>query len=126
MHGLAVRSPPPHGRPRTNRRSALLARLIEIAQIRGLLILPDRHQEAIGAQEVILLADDDMLVVGGADVFAPSVVALATVAASHRPGTCERVVDDGDLVAQHVRVRLVETDALLDDGPLVRMERRAA
>src|SRR5262245_19595859 len=106
--------------------AALLAWLIEIAQIRRLLILPDRHQEAICAQEIVLLADNHMLVVGGADVFAPSVVALATVAAGHRPGTRERIVDDGDLVAQHVRVGLVEADALLDDGALVRMERRAA
>src|SRR5215471_15351671 len=101
--------------------ATLLPRLIEAAQVRGLLILPDRHQEAIGAQEIILLADDDVLVVGGADVLAPSVVALATIAAGDGPGPRQRVVDGGDLVAQQVGIGLVEADALLDDGALVRM-----
>jgi hypothetical protein len=45
-----------------------LALLIEMPQVRRLLILPDRHQQAIGAQEIILLADDDVLVVGSANI----------------------------------------------------------
>src|SRR5215468_7596460 len=106
--------------------ATLLPRLIEMAQVRRLLVLPDRHQIAIGAEEIVLLADDDVLVVGGTYVLTPSVVALASIAAGHRPGPRERAVDDGDLVAQHVRVGLVEADALLDDGALVWMKRRAA
>src|SRR6476660_92810 len=90
-----------HGRYWADRARSYLALLIEVVQVRRLLVLPDRHQQAIGAQEIVLLADDDMLIVGGADVLAPLVVALATIAAGDGPGSRQRVVDDGDLVAQH-------------------------
>src|SRR6478736_6981526 len=97
----------------------------KLPQIRRRLILSHRHQQAVRAQHVVLLADDDMLVVGRAGVRAPLVIARAAIAAGDRPGTRERVVDDGDLVAQHVR-SLVEADALAHDGLLVRMEGDAA
>src|SRR4051812_33099992 len=51
---------------------------------------------------------------------------MTTIAAGDRPGTRQRVVDGGDFIAQHVRIRLVEADALLDDGALVPVEWQAA
>src|SRR6185295_11996942 len=49
---------------------ALLLRLIEISQVRRLLALPHRHQEAIG-KEIVFLADDDLGVALAAIIFGP-------------------------------------------------------
>src|SRR5262245_29153632 len=97
---------------------ALLLRLVKIAQIRRLLSLFHRHQEAVGGHEVALPADIDVLIVLRAIVEVPDDVwiGLAHIALGHRPGTCQRIVDGGDLVDQHILVGLVEIDALLEDA----------
>src|SRR5262249_40168798 len=64
-----TRSPRRRG-PAASRQSLLL-RLVEISQIRRRLILLRGHQVAIGAQEIILLADDHMMVVLGTNRLAP-------------------------------------------------------
>jgi hypothetical protein len=50
------------GKPWYTSRSyeTLLFRLIEISQIRRRLVLFGWHQQAVGAQEIAILADDDM------------------------------------------------------------------
>src|SRR5438105_2347705 len=67
-----------------------LSRLVEISQIRRRLILFDRHQEAVRAEEIVLLADNNVDVVLDADVFPPpdrSLGCNATVVFDHGPGT---------------------------------------
>src|SRR5262245_13488439 len=99
-------SPSPAARRR--KRSPLL----EIAPVRWRVVLADRHQQAVRAQHVILLADDDMLVVGRTVIRTPGVVAKAAIASCDRPGTRQRIVDGGDLVAHHVGIVLVQADTL--------------
>src|SRR5262245_42477471 len=53
------------------RASPSLPCMIEVPQVRGRLILADRHQEAVRAQHVVVAADLQMIVVLGADAFAP-------------------------------------------------------
>ena len=43
----------------------------------------------------------------------------------HRPGLGERVVNDGDLIVQEIRVGLVEIDAFADDGLVVAVQGQA-
>src|SRR5712691_6017657 len=83
-------------------RGTLLLSLLEIAQIRRLLAFLDRHQVAVGGQEVALLADVDVLIVLGAIIEVPHDVGtgLAHISLGHRPGTCQRIVDGGDVVGQ--------------------------
>jgi hypothetical protein len=52
---------------------------LEISQIRRRLILARRHQQAVRAQHVILLADGDVRIAFGADVLEPDEVALAAI-----------------------------------------------
>ena len=61
--------------------------MLEISQIRRLLILPDRHQESICAQEIVVLAYDDVLVVEATAVLMPDAIAVAPVAPGDRPRT---------------------------------------
>src|SRR5258708_9691902 len=65
---------------------SLLPRLLEIFQIRGRLVLLGGHQVAIRAQEIVLLADGDMVIVLGTVVLVPDRIVLATVLLGHRPG----------------------------------------
>src|SRR5215813_7327573 len=100
------------GRPRISlplnagyRLMSSLLRQVEIAQIRRRLILLDRHQEAVGAEEIVLLADDDMNIVFHADVLAPPDRSLggdAAVVLGDGPRTRQRIVDHGDFVMQNV------------------------
>src|SRR6266567_3159080 len=78
-------------------RPASFLRLLEMPKIRRALVLPRRHQVAVGAAHVVLLADEDLLVAFRADVLAPEIprIGIALVVFDHRPGTRERVVDHG-------------------------------
>src|SRR5260221_1294750 len=67
-----------------------------------------------------------MLVGHGAGVLVPYRIGTALIASGYRPRTGESVVDRGNLVAQNIGIGLVEADAVLDDGRIVRMERSAA
>src|SRR5262247_1376753 len=108
-----------------NFRLASLPALLEIAQVRRRLILARRHQQAVRAQHVVLLADSDVRIAFGADVLEPDEVALAAILLDHRPGARERIVDGRDLVDEDVGIALVERDALFYDGLVVLMQREA-
>src|SRR4030095_6203424 len=80
------------------------------------LILLDRHQVAVTAHHVVVLTDPHMVIVLGTMIEMPDhIAALALILLGDGPGARERIVDRGDLVDQHVLVRLVERDTLLDD-----------
>src|SRR4051794_19442755 len=49
----------------------LLRRLLEISEIRRRLVFPGGHQVAVGAEEIVVLAELDVLVVLDTDLFAP-------------------------------------------------------
>src|SRR5262249_62268970 len=71
-------SPAPTASPTISPRtpvSPLLLR-VEIAQVRRRLILAHRHQQSVSAEKIVLLADDHMPVVLGADGFAPERILL--------------------------------------------------
>src|SRR5262249_23205906 len=72
---------------------------LEMPQVGRRLAFLRRHQEAVGAEEVALLADGDVVVVLRAQVLAPEwiLVRRAAVALHHRPWPGERIVDDCDL-----------------------------
>jgi hypothetical protein len=63
-------------------------RVLEISQIRRRLVLLGRHQEAIGAQEIVFFANHDLRVVLGAIRFGPvrTRIRVAPVSFVHRPG----------------------------------------
>ena len=48
---------------------------------------------------------------------------MRTYLLSHDPRTRQSVVDDGDLVVQDVRVRLVEEKAFLEDRLIIAVQR---
>src|SRR6516164_84907 len=85
------------------RRCDLLPRLVEIFQVGRRLALAGRHQLAVGAEEIALLADHHVMIVLDADVLVPGGVAIAVVGPRHRPWSGQRMIDDRDLVAQNVR-----------------------
>jgi len=90
----------------------VLLRCLEIARVGRRLVPAGRHQVAVGAQEIEVLADDDVIVVFAALEFVPEDVALAVEGLHHHPGSGQRIVDRRDLVTQDVRARFVERDAL--------------
>src|SRR5262245_450398 len=110
--------------PGPSRASRSIARLIELLQIRRRLALPGRHQKAVRTAEIALLADDDVIIGLGAEIFRPERIGLAVVVALHGPRAGQGIVDRGDLVMQQVAVGLVDRDALLDDGPVVLVQRK--
>jgi hypothetical protein len=69
------------------------------------------------------MVDHDVLIGRCTDILAPFRIAVALIGPRDRPGTRERVVDRRNVVAKDVL--LVEADALLDDGRVVRVERSA-
>src|SRR5262249_51092634 len=72
--------------PRRKRSPSSPAQRIEVSQIRRRLILLGRHQMAVHAAQVGLLAEKHIAVVLGADVLDPGRVADAAVAPGPRPG----------------------------------------
>src|SRR6266700_888901 len=97
-------------------------RLFEISQIRRQLPLLGRHQVAIGAEHISLVADFDVVVVLATIVLLPDrslLVRLATVGLVDRPRTRQCMINDGDVVMEDVGIGLVEVNSLLDDGLIV-------
>src|SRR5437660_5060676 len=82
----------------------LFSRWFEISQIRRRLVLLGRHQEAICAQHIVLLADFDVIVVLGAVDLAPvrPRIWLAAIALGHRPRTRQRMVEHRDFVVKDI------------------------
>src|SRR5262245_43319506 len=121
-NGIRMRFELSSSRSSLSRRDVpLLPGLSEIAQIRCCLALPGRHQIAIGADVVVLLADDDMLVVLVAAGFDPAWRLLATVGLVDRVRTGQGVVDRRDVVTNEARIGLVEVNPLVNDGLVVRV-----
>src|SRR5258708_17065807 len=98
--------------------STPLLRCLEIPRVRRRLILARRHQAAVSRQEVVLLANDHMIVALGAVVFRPQYVALAPEGFEHRPRPRQRMINRCDLDVQ-VGAGLVEEKPLLDDTRVV-------
>src|SRR5262245_39461084 len=111
---------------RRARRSLLELVLLEVAQARRRLVLAGRHQQAVGAQEILLLSDLHLVLVLAADGLEPGCLSLPMIGPRHRPWARERIIDHRDVVTQDVWVVLVESDALVHHGSIVRVERQAA
>jgi hypothetical protein len=60
------------------------------------------------------------------DVFRPLLLRIpgANVSLVHGPRSHQRMVDDGDLVMDHVGIGAVEVDPLLEYGLIVKMQRQ--
>src|ERR1043165_7837890 len=80
---------------------------IEEAQIRRSLILPRRHEITFVVDEIVLLADDNVVIVLGAVILEPHDIAVAAIALVDRPGMREGIVGDGDDIVHDVRIGLV-------------------
>src|SRR5580693_7530232 len=96
-----------------------IRRPLEISQVRRRLVALARHQHAVGAEEIVLLADQDMVIVLRAVPLEPDLPGVAPVGLGDGPWPGQRVVDGGDLVVQNAGVGAVEIDALLEDGRVV-------
>src|SRR5215472_5283166 len=98
-----------------------LPRRLEIAQVRWRLVFAGRHQVAVAAAVVGLLSDPKQLVVTGAVILKPFRIfdRQATIGLRHRPWAVVGVVDQGDIVAQHIGLGPIEDEALLDDRLVV-------
>src|SRR5712671_5965956 len=106
--------------------SASLA-LIEISQIRWRLVLLGGHEIAVGAQEVVLGADADVIVTLGTIVLVPfAVIFFLAESFGDDPRPGERIVDGRHVVAKQRLVVLVAVEALLDDRFVVLVQRHAA
>src|SRR5258708_2986818 len=99
--------------------STPLLRCLEIPRVWRVLVLARSHQGAVSRQEVVLLANDHVVVALGAVVFRPQYVALAPEGFEHRPRPRQRMIIRCDLDAQEVGVGLVEEKTLLDDTRVV-------
>src|SRR5215472_11748441 len=91
-------------------------RRLEILQIRRRLVFAGGHEVAVGAEEVVLLADDDLIVALHARALVPfrPWIGVAAERLVDAPGPRQSMVVDGDLVVQDVGIVLVEMKALLD------------
>src|SRR5438093_6340178 len=67
-----------------------------------------------------------MIVLGTMVEIPDHITPLTLILLGNGPGPRERIVDRGDLVEQDVLVRLVERDALLDDGLTIVVQLNAA
>src|SRR3984893_509138 len=105
-----------------------LLRLIEISQIRRLLLVSGRHQVAVLAHLVGLVPDMNEWNLLVANILWPvrQRIEVAPIVLHHRPGTRQCVVGHGDFVMKDVAVGLIEIDALLDDAFAILMQRNAA
>src|SRR5436305_4405300 len=100
------------GARRRHAAGAPLMRLLEIFQVGRLLALLGGHQAAVGAQEIVLLADDQLVVAFRAIGFGPVRVRIlvAPKGLVHAPGPGQGVIEHGDLVMQDIRIGLVEME----------------
>src|SRR5262249_40433509 len=106
--------------------TTLFLRLIEIFQIRWRLILLDRHDRAVAAEVVDLLADGDPGLTFDAVVLSPPDPLCATVVLHHGPGPRQRIVGCGHHIVENAWLVRVNEQALLDDALVVVSHRHAA
>src|ERR1700687_534070 len=97
----------------------------EIAQIRRRLAFLSWHQHIIPTQEIILTADQNVVIVLGAVVLRSDRMGIAAISLRDRPRPGQGVVNDGDLVVQRILIGLAEEKALLDHGLVVLVKRYA-
>src|SRR6516165_10998984 len=104
-------------RPDRNNRDALtlmrcarrlLLGWLEIFQVGRRLARPGGREKTLIADEIILLAEHDVVIVLGANELVPHRIGLAMVAARHGPGAGQGMVGRGDLVVQEIGIALVE------------------
>src|SRR4051812_16076335 len=96
-------------------------------QVGRRLALARRYQQSIGAKEIVLAGNLDMLVPFGANRFRPDRLVIcrdATIFLGRRPRSRQRTVDGSDLI-DDVGIGLVSVDALLDDSLVVLVQRTA-
>src|SRR4051812_24524152 len=100
--------------------------LLEVASVGRRLVLPDRHQIAIGADGIHLFADRDQIVGFHAIVLHPARTWIwsAYVFLVDDPRTREGVVEHRDLVMKDFRIGLVAVDPFLEDGLIIEVERQ--
>src|SRR6516164_9879415 len=106
---------------------ALSLRRLEILQVRRRLVIAGGHEVAVSAEEVVLLADDDLIVALHARALVPfrPWIGVAAKRLVDAPWPRQSVVVDGDLVVQDVGIVLVEMKALLEHRLVVEGERQA-
>src|SRR5258708_3806078 len=102
--------------------STPLLRCLEIPRVWRRLILARRHQVAVSRQEVVLLANNHVVVALGAVIFRPQYVALVPEGFEHRPRPRQRMINRRDLDAQEAGIGLVEEKPLLDDTLVVAVQ----
>ena len=101
-----------------------LLRSFEISQIGRCLILLCRHQEAIRAQEIVFLANDDIHVAFGTVLFHPDRmrVGISLKGLVDTPWPRQSVIEDGDFVMEDVRIVLVEIKPLFKGRLIVEVQ----
>src|SRR5215831_6783485 len=101
--------------------------LLEVAQVRRGLVPSGRHQQPIRAEEIVFLAEDDLVVAFGAIILAPAWMRtrIASIGLVDRPRLRQGMVDHRDLVMENARIVLVEIEALLEYRLIVEMQRQA-
>src|SRR5215467_14092093 len=104
---------------------ASLRQVLEIAQIRRRLVLADRHQHAVSAHEIALLADGDHRVGLDAGALGPAVTHIVSIFLVHGPGPSQRTIVYGDDVVKDCRIGLVAEDPFLEDRLVVEVKRQA-
>src|SRR5205085_2958147 len=82
----------------------LLLRRSKVPQIRGRLVLAAGVELAVDADHVAFALDENPVVVLATAMLGPHGLRRALVAARHGPRLGEGMVDDRDLVAQHIWV----------------------
>src|SRR5262245_30637488 len=81
----------PDSEIRGGRKAVGLGVLFEVLEIGGRLSLANRHQQAVGAEQIILLADLHVLIVLHAIVLEPDRIAGPLIASRYRPGARQGV-----------------------------------
>ena len=102
----------------------LLLRLFEISQIGRCLILLCRHQEAIRAQEVVFLANDNIHVALIAVLFHPDRmrIGISLKGLVDTPWPRQSVIEDRDFVMEDVWIALVEMKPLFESRLIVEVQ----
>src|SRR5438876_5142749 len=105
-----------------------LLRLVEISQIRGRLILLGGHQQAVRAEEIVFLADDNVCVAFLAPGFGPLLRLFrnAPVLPVGGPWSRQGIIDHGGEDMNNVRLGLVDKEPLLEDRLIVKGQRQPA
>src|SRR5262249_16163524 len=104
-----------------------LLRLLKVSQIGRRLMLFCRHQIAVRTEHIVLLADlHESLALGTIRLYPyRSRIRQSPVGLGHRPRTCQRIINDRDLIMEQVLIGLAERDALLDHGLVILMQGNA-